>query len=302
MSHRVNRRDQSPILCHNRANMRTLTASVLVLITFAAWGFGQSATKPNPMRPDPEMPRPIDAYDSVFLEELTWLEVRDALRAGQDTVIVGTGGIEQNGPYLALGKHNYILQATTEAIARKLGNALVAPILPFVPEGDIDPPSGHMLYPGTISMREDTFSAILTDIAESLRVHGFRHVIFLSDSGGNVAGMKAVAEKLAKKWAGGKTTIHYIAEYYDNPGVKSFLESQGVRQSDEGYHDDVGISSQMMVVDPNTVRMKQRLAKGKMSINGVSLAPPTGFEIGKKVIEHRANLTVAAIHKATGSR
>jgi len=98
--------------------------------------------KMNPMRPDPEMPRPVDAYDTVFLEEITWIEVRDALRAGKTTVMAATGGIEQNGPYLALGKHNYILCGTTQAIARKLGNALVAPIVPFVPEGDISPPSG----------------------------------------------------------------------------------------------------------------------------------------------------------------
>ncbi len=214
-------------------------------------------------------------------------------------MIVATGGIEQNGPYLALGKHNYILRATTEAIARKLGNALVAPIVPFVPEGGIDPPSGHMLYPGTISLREETFRALLTDIAESLRVHGFRNIVFLADSGGNPGGMIAVAEALSKKWGGG---IHYIAEHYDYVDVKRFLDSEGIHQVDEGYHDDVGISSQMLVVDPNTVRMKQRMAKGKMSINGVSLTPPKGTEIGKKVIEYRANRVVAAIQKATASQ
>ncbi len=278
--------------------MRTLTFSLFFVLTLAAHLFAQDA-KPDPMRPDPNMPRPIDAYDSVFLEELTWLEVRDALRAGDDTVLVATGGIEQNGPYLALGKHNYILRATTEAIARKLGNALVAPIVPFVPEGGIDPPSGHMLYPGTISLREETFRALLTDIAESLRVHGFRNIVFLADSGGNPGGMIAVAEALSKKWGGG---IHYIAEHYDYVDVKRFLDSEGIHQVDEGYHDDVGISSQMLVVDPNTVRMKQRMAKGKMSINGVSLAPPKGTEIGKKVIEYRANRVVAAIQKATASQ
>ena len=99
--------------------------------------------------PDLETPRVLDAHDTVFLEEMTWLEVRDAIREGKTTAIIPTGGIEQNGPYLALGKHNYILCATTDRIARVLGDALVAPIVPFVPEGDIDPPSWHMLYPGT---------------------------------------------------------------------------------------------------------------------------------------------------------
>lgn len=257
----------------------------------------------DPMTPDPNMQRPIEAHDSVFIEELTWLEIRDAMRAGKKSVIIATGGIEQNGPYLALGKHNYVLRATTEAIARKLGDALVAPIVPFVPEGSIDPPTGHMRYPGSISVTEDTFKRLLTDIAASLRAHGFEHIILIADSGGNVTGMKAVAAELAAKWAGGKTTIHYIAEYYDYPGLQKWLDTAlGIKQTNEGIHDDVGISSIMMTVDPNTVRMRQRIARGRFSINGVSLAPAEKtIEIGHKAVEYRAAVAVAAIRKAIAS-
>ena len=250
------------------------------------------------MNPDPNMARPIDALDSVFIEELTWLEVRDALRAGKTTAIVGSGGMEQNGPYLATGKHNYILRATTEAIARKLGNALVAPILPFVPEGDIDPPSGHMRFPGSISVREETFRQLLIDIASSLKTNGFNHVVMIADSGGNVNGMKAVAGELSQRWKGSGVTIHYIAEYYDYPGAMKYLESLGVKQTDEGWHDDVAISTLMMTVDPTTVRMKQRQAKGLLSINSVSLAPQRSLELGRKVVEWRAARTVEAFRKA----
>src|SRR5437879_5905437 len=102
------------------------------------------AAVPDPVNPDPNSARTIEAVDSVFIEELTWMEIRDAMKTGKTTVIIPTGGVEQNGPYLVTGKHNYILRATTEAIARKLGNALVAPIVPFVPEGDIEPASLHM--------------------------------------------------------------------------------------------------------------------------------------------------------------
>ena len=126
------------------------------------------AALPDPVAPDPESKRPMEAVDNVFIEDLTWMEVRDALRAGKTTVIVPTGGVEQNGPYLVTGKHNVVLRGTGEAIARKLGNCLVAPIVPFVPEGDIDPPTSHMKYPGTISVREETFQALLTDICASL--------------------------------------------------------------------------------------------------------------------------------------
>jgi creatinine amidohydrolase/Fe(II)-dependent formamide hydrolase-like protein len=201
------------------------------------------------------MARPIDAHDSVFIEELTWMEVRDALRAGKTTAIVATGGVEMNGPYLATGKHNYVLRATTEAIARRLGNALVAPIVPFVPEGNIDPPTGHMRYPGSISVSPETYKRLLTDIASSLRTNGFQHIILIGDSGGNQQGLKEVAAELSAKWADGKAKIHYIPEYYDYPGLSKWVESQGIREVDEGHHDDYGISAQMMTVDPNTVRM-----------------------------------------------
>ncbi|MCH7717812.1 MAG: creatininase family protein, partial [Gemmatimonadetes bacterium] len=129
-------------------------------------------------------PRPIEALNSVWIEELTWMEVRDAIAAGKTTAIISTGGIEQNGPYVATGKHNYILQSACEWIARDLGDALCAPILKLVPEGNIEEPSSHMRYPGTISLREETFQAVLDDIASSLKAHGFKHIIFIGDSGG----------------------------------------------------------------------------------------------------------------------
>jgi creatinine amidohydrolase/Fe(II)-dependent formamide hydrolase-like protein len=275
-------------------------ARVLFGMFACALAWGQVPTPaPDRLRPDPNAPRPIDAVDSVFLEELTWMEVRDAMRAGKTTAILATGGIEQNGPYLALGKHNYVLRATTEAIARKLGNALIAPIVAFVPEGDIDPPTGHMLYPGSITVRQETFKALLTDIAASLKTHGFRRIVLLADSGGNVQGMQEVAAELTRKWRG-RPAIHYIAEYYDYPGVTKYLESLGVKQMDEGIHDDFGISSIIVTVNPDAVRMKQRMAKNKLTINGVSLAPPKSVDLGRRVVEYRADVTVAAIQRAFG--
>jgi len=249
--------------------------------------------------PDFEMPRPIDAVDSVFMEDLTWLEIRDAMRAGKRTAIVATGGIEMNGPYLVLAKHNIILRGVTEVIARKLGNALVAPIIAFVPEGNIDPPSSHMRYPGSISLTAPTFKALLIDVASSMKAAGFEHVILIGDSGGNQAGMKEVAAELSQKWAGGKTRIHFIPEFYDYPGVQQWIKSQGIVEKDEGHHDEYSITSMMMAVDPQSVRLKQRIAKNKASINGVSLVPAEkSIAFGKRVFDWRADVTVAAIKKA----
>jgi creatinine amidohydrolase len=247
------------------------------------------------------MERPIDAVDTVWIEEMTWLEVRDAMKAGKRTVIVPTGGVEQNGPYLATGKHNYVNRATCEAIARKLANALCAPNVPFVPEGDIEPKTSHMIYPGTISLREETFQALLTDIASSLKAHGFEHIVLIGDSGGNQAGMKTVAANLTSKWGtGSKTTIHFIPEYYQYPEAYKWAAANlGWKEVPEGHHDDPTISTIMMTVDPNAVRIKQRIAKKKASINGIPLAPvEQAVAWGKKLVEYRAQVTVDAIKKA----
>jgi len=268
--------------------------TIACLLVVAVAGFVAYAQKA--MNPDPNGPRPVEALDSVWVEEMTWMEVRDALRAGKTTVIVPTGGVEQNGPYLATGKHNVVLRATCEAIARKLGDALVAPIVAFVPEGDIDPPSSHMKYPGTISLTEETYERLLTEICACFRTHGFARVVLIGDSGGNQKGMKAVTEKLNTKWASDKTRVYFVPEYYDYPGVKKWLTGQGVKQTDEGLHDDFVMTAQMMLVDPTTVRYKQRVAARKATINGVDITPAEKtIEWGKKIVDYRAETTIKAL-------
>ena len=255
------------------------------------------AAIPDPVAPDPNSKRPIEAVDSVFIEDLTWMEIRDAMRGGVDTVIVATGGIEQNGPYLVTGKHNYVLRGTTEAIARKLGKTLIAPIVPFVPEGDIDPPSSHMKYPGTISVTEDTYERLLTDICGSFRAHGFKRIVLIGDSGGNQAGMKAVAEKLNASWQGMPRVV-FVPEYYEQAGLTAWLEKQGIKQTPEGLHDDFAMSAQLLAVDPRTVRMEQRIKAGNFRINGVELAPAEKtIELGRQIVDYRAEQTVKAIRR-----
>jgi len=272
---------------------KTVPVLLAVLIACA------QAAKPDAMTPDPNGVRPIDAPDALFIDEMTWMEVRDAMKAGKDTVLVAAGGIEQNGPYVVTGKHNVVLRATTRAIAKKLGNALVAPIVGFAPEGDFDPPTDHMKYPGTIGVTEDTFRRLLTDVCSSLRVHGFRNILLIGDHGPDQDGLEQVAADLARKWADGKTRVRYIAEYYDDCDVAKWLAGQGLKEVDEGLHDDFMMEAQMLVVDPSTVRMKERLAAGRFRINGIDLAPAEKTaEWGRRIVEFRADKTVEAIRKS----
>jgi creatinine amidohydrolase/Fe(II)-dependent formamide hydrolase-like protein len=270
--------------------MGRLSGSLLVLLAV-----GCRAGPSHPVVAEFDSPRPIAAVDTVFLEDMTWMEIRDALRAGKTTVLVPTGGVEQNGPYVVTGKHNYILRATTEAIARRLGNALVAPIVPFVPEGNIDPPSGHMKYPGTISVSEDTYERLLTDLSASLRVHGFRNIVLLGDSEGNQRGMQAVANRLTAKWAGDNVRVHFLADYFDYDEVARWLESQGIRQQKELVHDDFIVTAQLITVSPTAVRMQPRLAAGQFRISGLNLSPAETAEWGRKIIAFRAERAVQAI-------
>jgi creatinine amidohydrolase len=165
-------------------------------------------------RLSPDAPRPIAAGDSLWAEELTFMEIRDAIRAGTTTVIIGTGGVEQNGPYVPGGKHNYVLQTVLPYIARTIAPALIAPIVKFVPEGTIEPtPSEHMAYAGTISLEQSTFEALLTDICRSYKAHGFLDIVLLGDSDGNQTGMERVAETLNRRWSAERARVHYLREY-----------------------------------------------------------------------------------------
>ena len=260
---------------------------------------------------DPNEPRPIATADTVFIDEMTFMEVRDALRAGKTTAIVGTGGVEQNGPYTATGKHNFVMRVTADAIARKLGNALVAPIVPFVPEGQHEPATGHMRYSGTISLTEDTYRALLRDICTSLKTHGFTDIVLIGDSGGNQNGMKAVAAELNTKWSSTKARVHFITEYYtEDMWSFAYLKKIGIHQKPDvqsasraGVHDDYHYEALVAVDDPAHIRAEQRLKAGKFSINGVNLESVRAVvENGRKLAEYRADLTVAAIKKAIAGR
>src|SRR5687767_1542144 len=173
---------------HEGAHMRPILLTAL---------FSLSCLVAPALTQAPSIPRP----DSVFLEELTWTEVRDAIRGGKTTVIIPTGGTEQNGPHMVLGKHNVRVKFTAGEIAKRLGNALVAPVMAYVPEGAIDPPTAHMWAAGTITLPPEHFAKVVEFAARSLKAHGFTDIALIGDSGPNQPPLKSVAEMLNKEWA-----------------------------------------------------------------------------------------------------
>jgi creatinine amidohydrolase len=251
----------------------------------------------------PTTPNPLPAATTVWMEEMTWMDVRDAIAAGKTTVIISTGGMEPNGPWLVTGKHNYVLHTNCEAIARKLGNALCAPIVKFVPEGRIDPPSGHMTSPGTISVNEPTFRALLADIVHSLKQHGFKNIILIGDSGGNQGGQRAVADSLTALWKGAPVVAH-VQEYYDYAKASEHMKSKGlVSGTSDGLHDDPVITLNMLVDDPRSVRYDDRVRAGLASIDGVSIADRARAQaLGWEIVAFRAQVTADAIQKAIANK
>jgi creatinine amidohydrolase len=296
--------------------MRTTCATAAVVAVLSAPAVAQSPAAPRPDAQRPtasvntqpridvrEMPRPIDLHDSVWIENLTMLEVRDLIRNGKTTALVFTGGIEENGPYLTTGKHNNVLKAMGESIARSLGNALVAPIVTLEPGN----PTRPNLSPGTIVLSQATFRAVLVDMGQSLRSQGFTDVVFMGDSGGNINGMKDAAATLNGEWA--KTpcvapcknaVAYFIPEFYNYADVEKFEEEAlGIHEKLEGYHDDYYISSIIATVDTNGIRMPERVKAGKFVINGVPLAPiEKTIANGKRIVQFRTDAAVAALKKA----
>jgi hypothetical protein len=289
--------------------MRRVGAFLLLALVCAAGALTTSAQNRLPL----DAPRPIEAGESLWAEELTWMEIRDAVRAGTTTMIIGTGGVEQNGPYVAGGKHNYVLQTVLPYIARAIGRSLLAPIVKFVPEGSIEPVvSGHMAYAGTISVEQDTFETLLRDICRSYKAHGFLDIVLLGDSGDNQTGMASVADALNRKWSGERARVHYLREYYfEDQWSYKYLKSLGITQIDRtpppgqsedrpadwrnGIHDDIYYEAQIALQDPKHIRMEQRLKAGLFSLHGVELAPISRtVEIGQKLAAYRADITAKA--------
>ena len=217
------------------------------------------------------VPAMARAPDSVFIEDLTWTELAGAIAAGKTTIIIPVGGVEQSGPYMALGKHDARARILAERIARSLGDALVAPVVAYVPEGEIDPPTQHMKFPGTITTPQAAFRAMLASAAGSFRKHGFRDIVLIGDHGGYQSDLKAAADAVNKGWAGSPARVHYIADYYriTQTAYVAALKARGYSAAEIGTHAGLADTSLTLAVAPNLVRAE-----------GLKSGPPAGAKEG----------------------
>lgn len=250
---------------------------------------------------------------TIQLEELTSTEVRDRLAAGKDgisTILIPIGGTEQSGPYIALGKHNFRARYLADKIAQQLGNALVAPVIAYVPEGAITPPTSHMRFTGTISIPDTAFNAMLEGAARSFKQHGFRTIIFLSDHGGYIKNVERVAQKLNQEWFKEKqdkrVRVIALTDYYrlSSAGFNAALKKQGFTDAEIGVHAGLADTALMMAVDKNRVRNEAMSHNSKPAISdGVNGDPRRATaELGQKGVQLIVDGSVAAIRAAIGSQ
>lgn len=279
--------------------LHSILVSFTLLLIIAPVGFAQSAPESPSQLKEYLNPPAIKPVDTVFMEEMTWLEIRDALKSGKSTVIVPAGGLEATGPFITLDKHQNMLRGATDRIARKLGNALVAPVIRYVPPDD----GARGPYLGDFNISLAAYKSILTDICATLKTDGFKEIILIGDHQGAQRGMKEVAEELAPKWANGPARVHYVADYYDRKAVNEYVKTTlGITQKRAGgggFGDNYYNTAILLAVNPESARLKERTEANQLTVNGIDLKPiEKTIENGKTILQMQTDQAVKAIQEA----
>jgi creatinine amidohydrolase/Fe(II)-dependent formamide hydrolase-like protein len=249
-------------------------------------------------------PRSLTAPLPAELEiaELTWVEVRGLLEHGYTTAIVPSGGLEQNGPHLAIGKHDRIVAYTAKRIAAGLGRTLVTPVVSFVPEGGYSPPTGHMRFPGTIGVPEEVFAGTLEGIARSLKAAGFRTICFIADHGESLPAQNGVAERLGREWAGDGVKVVSVKGYTADPAQLAFLQAQGESSASIGRHGGIQDTSELLAAHPAGVKLDRWTVRPVWSEPTGADGDPTraSAERGLKLLDMKVEAAITEIRAARG--
>jgi creatinine amidohydrolase len=234
------------------------------------------------------------------IADMTWIEVRDAVTAGSQTVIVPTGGLEQNGPHMVIGKHDYIVRWAARRIAAELGDTLIAPVVSYVPQGDYDPPTGNMRFPGTIGIPPDVFAAVLEGIARSLKNAGFHTICFIADHGPSVAPQARVAAALTREWGSRGPRVLAVDAYYADAAETAYLRGQGETDAAIGEHATIADTSELMAVHPDGVDLS-RLAIYPPGSGAVGDPSRSSIARGDALMALKIKAAVAQIVAGRGS-
>ncbi len=241
---------------------------------------------------------------TVDMTDMTWVEVRSAIEHGYTTAIVPSGGIEQNGVHMVLGKHDYIVRSAADRIAQEVGHTLVTPVVSFVPQGSYDPPSGNMQFPGTLGVPPAAFGQVLEGIARSLKLAGFKTICFIGDHGGDQAPQAAVAEKLNREWNGQGVTVLSVADYYEDKEQIKYLTEKGETPATIGDHAGILDTSELLAVHPQGVDLAKLTTVPSHSEPTGASGDPTraSAALGAALLDIRINAAIRQIKAALPDR
>jgi len=185
---------------------------------------------------------------SLYIEDLTWPEIRQAIASGKTTAILYVGSTEQNGPHMATGKHNFVAHYVAGLIAAKLGNALVYPTLPFAITGDLVQRTSHMRYPGSVSLTPQVFAGVVHDVALSAIDAGFKYVAVMGDHGDGQNVLATVARQLDEAWRPKGVRVLYVPDLYfkEKQQAAAFESARGISRDVHAGTDD---TSELMAID-----------------------------------------------------
>jgi creatinine amidohydrolase/Fe(II)-dependent formamide hydrolase-like protein len=269
---------------------RILPLVILLTGITANWAQAQNRGA-NPRVDMSTLVNPLEPVDTVWIEDMTQLEIRDALKAGKTTALLFAGGMEDNGPYVVVDQHGAIVRGQCDQIARKLGDALCAPVLHIAP-GD----PARAVNPGTIVLKPDVFKSVVADMVLSLKTQGFKYIYTMVDHGSAAGPMMEISKTLGEQFKDSGVRVAYIKEYYNNNTLIQYVrEILKVEEKQEGYHDDYFTAAVSVAMDPVSARIPQRIKAGKTTLNGVEMAGPKAAEDGRKIVAYHTELTVKAI-------
>jgi creatinine amidohydrolase len=234
---------------------------------------------------------------SPMIEDLTWFEVREAISKGKSSAIYYTGSIEQNGPAIALGKHNFVALHVARRVAEELGNVLVYPIMPFAPAGDPIAKKGHMRFPGTVSLSAETYGSVARDVIVSAKAAGFKNLFVMSDHGEGQEVLKKAAEKFDKQYAGQGFRVHYVGDIYfrAKKQMKRYLVRNKLPQDGHAGIDD---TSEVLFIDRDKRWVRRDQLTAVSAVSGATGSPLRATpELGEIFVNYKVRAGVEEIRR-----
>ena len=185
---------------------------------------------------------------SLHLERLTSPEVGAAIAAGMTTALFACGAVEQHGPHLPMFTDAEHGTRLAEEVARRLGNALVAPT---VRVGCSD---HHMSFAGSLTLRPTTLEAVCHDYCVSLARHGFNRIGIIPTHGGNYAPLAEMLPRLRTAVAPA-CEVRLDADLMAMVALwREVVEAETRLGARVGGHADIAESSIMLALHPSLVR------------------------------------------------